>query len=114
MVLVYRGRVALLRPEGPVVLMPVDPEGAEELWSVLHSTWCDKMTARGWLIYTVHRNSSTMAAEAVDPKAPLPGLVTPQDREQWLDNLRQQHGEAWLQENWARLQEEWEYICRTF
>jgi hypothetical protein len=35
---------------------------------------------------------------------------TPQLKEEWLDNLRRQHGEEWLRQNWARLEEEWAYL----
>jgi hypothetical protein len=108
--LVYRGRVCLAKPDGPLALIPADPEGAQELWGVLHSTWSDRMLPRGWLAYTAQRCSSTMAAEVVHPKAAMPPLLTPEDKERWLAVLRAHYGEAWVRDNWRRLEEEWAYI----
>jgi hypothetical protein len=38
------------------------------------------------------------------------GMPGPEDEEEWLDRLRQSHGEAWVQANMARLKDEWAYL----
>jgi hypothetical protein len=29
---------------------------------------------------------------------------------EFLEDIRRQHGEQWIKDNWERLEEEWEYI----
>ncbi len=54
------------------------------------------------------------AAPPPPPTEPIPlssiPATTLADKERWLENLRRQHGQAWINENWQRLEDEWAYI----
>jgi hypothetical protein len=57
---------------------------------------------------------------AVEPPGtePAPGSSTPATnthfpegmKEEWLEQLRRDHGEEWVRQNWARLEDEWAYL----